>query len=114
MTLCEKGDDDEFHKKACIERKCSRCGVEKIDELYGIILDDNGETPCTWKRWVASKETNPKTDKLITVKKLEPRSGTVKELVAQLSADVKPLAQHLFTASWQQKPLSAISKHSPK
>ena len=102
VTLCVKGDDEEFHKKACIERKCSRCGVENIDELYGPILDDNGETPCTWKRWVASKETNPKTDKLITVKKLEPQSG-----------NVKPLAQHLFTASWQQKQFSAISKHPP-
>ena len=114
VTLCEKGDDEEFHKIACIERKCSSCGVEKIQELYGPILDDNSETPCTWKRWVASKETNPKTEKLITVKKLEPQSGTVKELVAQLSADVKPLAQHLFTASWQQKQFSAISKHPPK
>ena len=54
VTLCEKGDDEEFHKIACIERKCSSCGVEKIQELYGPILDDNSETPCTWKRWVAS------------------------------------------------------------
>ena len=34
--------------------------------------------------------------------------------MAQLSADAKPLAQHLFTASWQQKQFSAISKHPPK
>ena len=34
--------------------------------------------------------------------------------MAQLSADVKPLAQHLFTASWQKKQFSAISKHPPK
>ena len=88
VMLCEKRDDDEYHKKACIERKCSRCGMEKIRKLYGIILDDNRETPCTWKRWFACKETNPKTGKLITMKKLEPQSGTVKELVAQLSAEV--------------------------
>ena len=111
-TLCMKGEDG-YHKKECIERKCSDCGVAMLSTLYGPVLENNSETACTWKRWIATKMRNEKKDKDITVKQLTQQSGTVKEMISCLSEDTKPLARHLFTAYWQQKQFASISKNPP-
>ena len=49
MTLCPR-NSQEYHKLACLERKCDQCGPEKLN----VLLLDQDKT-FNWKRWETEK-----------------------------------------------------------
>ena len=50
MTLCPRNSGD-YHKLACLERKCDQCGPEKLN----ILVLDTQDKILNWKRWETEK-----------------------------------------------------------
>ena len=48
-TMCKKPSGEKFFRPQCIQRKCRKCGIAKLDEkLQGIMSQRN---KVIWQRW---------------------------------------------------------------
>ena len=132
MTLCPRNSGD-YHKLACLERKCDQCGPEKLN----ILVLGTQDKILNWKRWETEKfvtksqdgaELNAegeskkgenkckeaKPSKTITKKVLHDVTGDNQQLVQQLMEEAKTFSMHLFNAKWQRQQLHLLKNHLPK
>ena len=50
-TLCEKQDGEHYHRKECLERQCSECGVETL-KLMAAEMDVGESAPLVkWSKY---------------------------------------------------------------
>ena len=62
ITMCDH-PDEEFAKKECIDRKCKKCGSQKLIEFYKPLLDQHTEETVTVSQWIRKKVNITKTVK---------------------------------------------------
>ncbi|GFN83321.1 hypothetical protein PoB_000982700 [Plakobranchus ocellatus] len=86
-TLCDSVTRD------CVERKCTKCGVEKLMSGIRVEVGDQLYEVREWKRWEKS-ERSPKD--------LVLKSGTVADLLGFLTEDLQLLSKHVKFAQWQR------------
>jgi hypothetical protein len=119
-TLCSPGTNC-LHKKACIERTCELCGVQKLKDQLNFIHDSStcdcisdidGTKACTkiikWKGYEYVTIDNKK--RLSFVDKF----GSMKEFVTDLEAKINPFAQHRFMAYWTYSVYRMLLENLPK
>ncbi|XP_022107155.1 uncharacterized protein LOC110988172 [Acanthaster planci] len=114
ITLCQKGKDQKYNNKACIERKCQHCGVTKMREHFEG-LDTRKEVE--WSKWMKVKEEKiTKKGKMLLTKKVRQlQHGTTAELLKELEKELHTIPEHLFCKSWQQNQFSKLtSQKLPK
>jgi hypothetical protein len=112
ITMCPKHEDDKFHKKTCIQRRCDDCGVANLHEHLKPLVDTVKDTNVTWQYWTTKSFTLPG-NKTSTRKVLETKSGNILELIEELEKDAGTLAHHMLVASWQQHCFECVSKNPP-
>lgn len=111
QTLCPVPPKQDFHKRACIERKCEECPSYKELEskLLGICknkLCDN----LVWNKWENVKSKSDSSRKMQLVEK----KGTTSELITALCHSVNLISEHLFNAQWQPKMFSKCASNVNK
>ena len=82
----------------CIERKCSECGLEKLQTLISKDLPDKQVSYWQWVKAVQDCD-GKRTTRVIK----ERKTASAAELLAKLIDASEKLSVHLNTASWQQK-----------
>ena len=112
ITLCKdvKDGDDSI---SCLERNCSSCGIQKIDNYLKPVIRSKANNICEWYKWESQmfiKENNEKQTKKVLVKK----TGSFGELVAELKDEAVTYSMHLFNAKWQNEQFRKLRDHPPK
>ena len=90
LTLCEKGPEDTYHIRQCIERNCQNCGTGKLFDLMKTMNDTgkNFDRECQWVQW------NEKVDSESYLKTF---TGSVWILIERFIEDLEAFPLHLFT-----------------
>ena len=101
QTLCSRSG--EFHKMPCVKRECGDCGTSAFVTALAHI--EEHVTSSHWYRWVI----NP-TNKKMTLVSV---SGSLSDQLELLTSDLAFMSSHLFTARWQQRQMSMITKNVP-
>ena len=106
LTMCAKENNKKYNKRECIERKCTKCGVNNLDLHLENVIQKHESKEISWRMWKKiSIEVNGKD----TVKQeLVKESGTVSECLIELKKEVMSISQHLFNASWQNRQFSNL------
>ena len=99
VTVCDDGGKD------CAYRQCENCRVQQMKDFLAPLNDDDN-TIVTWHAWKTRKVCMA--GKEVSRKILVTKSGSVAELISQLTDEVKFLSEHLFRASWQHKQFQVI------
>ena len=55
-SLCVTILKKNFVKKECIDRKCKKCGSEKLIEFYKPLFDQHKEDTVTVSQWIRKKQ----------------------------------------------------------
>ena len=108
MTLCPKKGD--YAPKACIDRQCSTCGVDKISEFLQDAMTDEVTSQkmvqfSEWKTIEKTVTTKKKVTKKIKVVDRVISKVPLSTAVEQLKKKMDGLSSHLFRARWQQSQL---------
>ncbi|XP_033630608.1 uncharacterized protein LOC117292604 [Asterias rubens] len=101
-TMCPKPPGCDFNHPSCITRKCTKCGVDKMDQrLHPILADPNKS--IKWKRWTMVTTTcfTKKGTKQVKKRKPIEMKGTAMDLVTELKTEIHPFSEHLFNKDWQ-------------
>lgn len=109
-TLCERADNQPFHKLPCIQRQCGNCGTSKLDAVLDLdVLKHKGNVE--WKKWAreTKEENGKKTSRMVLGRK----EGPLEEMLQELKIEAAALSEHLFTASWQSREFLRVSKSPP-
>lgn len=105
MTLCTTPSEERLK---CIDRKCSKCGVQEIDNALAPLLQVSSEKSITWKKW-CSIEYAPGKKRVV----LTDKCGNLHELVEEIKTELASYPNHLFQAKWQQKQFTTASTCPP-
>jgi hypothetical protein len=104
-----------YYQKDCINRQCPNCGVRNLDQsVIAGLLDNYGDDSIDWFQWETQHVSMSKTDSVGVIKKQMNKSGTVKNLVADLKIDLKTLGSHLHNASWQFAQFTNLKEKLPQ
>ncbi|XP_071122434.1 uncharacterized protein [Mytilus edulis] len=106
-TLCPKPNGALYHKRECIYRDCSSCGVSMLNELVKQICDE--KCTLTWYKW--DTITRKVGTKITSKKGLKCLTGSGSELIAELKKELTELSIHLFVATWQHRQFSHITSN---
>ncbi|CAG2246971.1 unnamed protein product [Mytilus edulis] len=106
-TLCPKPNGALYHKRECIYRDCSSCGVSMLNELVNQVCDE--KCTLTWYKW--DTITRKDGTKITSKKGLKCLTGSGSELIAELKKELTELSIHLFVATWQHRQFSHITSN---
>jgi hypothetical protein len=112
ITLCKNQEGKEFHNKKCISRECLECGVQKLDDYLKPLIEKVKDEDATWRYWTNKQYSRPGM-KPSTGKVLENKTGSIKDLIADLKNDAQILPHHSFVAEWQKNCFEELSKKPP-
>ncbi|WAR17869.1 hypothetical protein MAR_032463 [Mya arenaria] len=112
ITLCEKDEGSAFHKLQCIQRQCLHCGCDGIVRYYQPLAEQNCMATVVYSKWERVKKQYK--GKEVTQIMPVSHTGSVTEVVLNLSEELKTFAEHLFVAAWQQKQFLMLQKNVPK
>ena len=112
ITLCKNQEGKEFHNKKCISRECLECGVQKLDDYLKPLIEKVKDEDATWQYWTNKQYSRPGM-KPSTGKVLENKTGSIKDLIADLKNDAQILPHHSFVAEWQKKCFEELLKKTP-
>ena len=105
-TLCPKTDGSRYHQKDCLQRKCSKCGVQLLSDTLRPLQTKN---LVQWYRWDTITGSDGKSHKgLVSIQ--DTSSALVKELCTE--ANVMP--EHIFNASWQYRQFTTLIDDLPQ
>lgn len=107
MTLCSY--EGEFPNEDCLNQTCKKCGPSKIKEYYEGLIEEFGEKEIEYHRWERIKLLR-KNNKMKDCMSCIQKKKTFKQFLVNFQKDVKPLASHLFRASWQLKQLETCKE----
>ncbi|XP_052084922.1 uncharacterized protein LOC127722119 [Mytilus californianus] len=115
ILLCNKSDNEHFHKCQCINGECSICNNynRKLQLFYNEIPENK---VMKWSRWEKSTDSVTKKVKRIIVTKSGNKGTLLKEMVEE---DIMKPAQgttfikHLHNAQWQNKQFSTLKNTLP-
>ena len=99
-TVCRPDDGGRYARPSCIHRTCQDCGVSRHDDTLNLLIQAHTAGPVTWKKRQSIVYQHNQVSK--SKKVLQLKSGSLKEMVTELLAEVDFLARHLFVANWQQ------------
>lgn len=109
MTLCKPEDP----ALKCVRRTCIECGVIALTNRFLPLTQAELPRLITWKKWETISETYNGNEIYKKKKMLMNKSGTIRDLLRELTSEVDFLAFHLFVARWQQQMFSHITKEVP-
>ena len=113
QTLCEKNDQERWHKKVCLDRECNRCGVRA--DLFMKEETDQSENSkdVQWERYeyqtLKTKGSLTKR-KLVLVKK----QTKVGVLFNHFQSLLHKFPSHQFRSEWQTKQAKHIIENLPE
>lgn len=103
LTLCPKVDRE--YKKACLDRYCETCGIQRVSEhLQPILTAPHVQSVVKWWQW--EKGDNRK---LAKVKK----EGLVEDLIEAFKVKMETFSKHLFNTRWQYHQYKVVSGNPP-
>lgn len=103
LTLCPKVDRE--YKKACLDRYCETCGLQRVSEhLQPILTAPHVQSVVKWWQW--EKGDNRK---LTKVKK----EGLVEDLIEAFKVKMETFSKHLFNTRWQYHQYKVVSGNPP-
>ncbi|KAK7102691.1 uncharacterized protein [Littorina saxatilis] len=117
MTLCDKNQCQHFHKKKCIDRSCTECGVAKLRRHLQDVLDSHADAPVSWTAWQLENQVYHNRDgqEATTSKRaLVNREGPLDQLVTELEENLASFAAHLANAQWQHQQFSHLADNLPE
>ncbi|CAG2208954.1 unnamed protein product [Mytilus edulis] len=107
-TLCGKDTTHDCFNKACLDRKCTECGVRLLD-FSDQELSDHPEAPTvSWKEYEYITVHNKR--KLTLVRKCSKPS----EMFAHFKHVLDHFAGHQFRAYWQNAQLKSLKENLPQ
>ena len=110
FTMCGRQEGHEYHSASCIRRQCDICGITKLKDRLSVITNDNHEQ---WTKWDNVKRAS-KDGNVVVKKELVTRTGTMKDVVAELLLEANSLAEHLFNSKWQYSQFLRVSETVPE
>ncbi|CAC5424453.1 unnamed protein product [Mytilus coruscus] len=107
-TLCGKDTTNDCFNKACLDRKCTECGVRLLD-FSDQELSDHPEAPTvSWEKYEYITVQNKR--KLTLVRKCSKPS----EMFAHFKHVLDHFAGHQFRAYWQNAQLKSLKENLPQ
>lgn len=111
-TLCPKSEGEEFHRKECLMRECSDCGVGKSIFLPEEQNMSDGACRVEWKKFeyveVGINEEGKKKKLQLVDKKTSPG-----EMFFCLKELLNSYVPHQFRAIWQHKQSRELHENLP-
>lgn len=87
-----------------------KCSSKSIQTKLGSLIDKVGkDTEVSWKQWVSSEDPAKQTRKVFSTK-----TGSMSELVQNLTEEVEFLANHLHVALWQHTQFQYVKNNLPQ
>ena len=114
ITMCDKGDQT-YHNLKCIKRQCEECGVHNINKRLSSVQSTTLNKPVIWNKWGLIEYDYVQNGKTIMKKKkgMIIKPGTIKDLLAELIADLGSHSLHLFTWRWQARQFKSLKEDLP-
>lgn len=110
LTMCQKAG--RFHPYHCIRRECRECGVNNIISYFQPLAEKCQDVVVRYTKWErVRKELKGK--EVVRVMPITKKHSCT-QAVMELSTELKPLAEHIFVASWQQDQFSKLQKRVPE
>ncbi|XP_069117201.1 uncharacterized protein [Argopecten irradians] len=103
-TMCDK--KGKYHKRECIERRCSCCGVREFKERILSTLQQDRDKIVEWYVWGNLRNERKK-------KGLIRSRGKFSMLLDELCEELEFLAKHLFVAHWEYEQFQQIAANPP-
>ena len=113
LTLCEKQNDQPYHKLKCLNRDCDQCGVDKFVLLTEELSEDT-EEQVIWKHYAyvgtgKFLANGQEKKKIALITKQTPPS----ELLQYFADLLKEYPYHSFMAKWQREQMDNLIEHLP-
>ena len=105
-TLCKS--EKPYADMKCIDRQCSKCGTQKIQDEYRAFSQFNEET-IKWHKWERVNIEVQKRKK--NVMSCVPKETKFKDFFSEYIKDIDQLAKHLFIAEWHTDQLKVCSEN---
>lgn len=92
-NMCQKQDGQQFHRRACIGRKCDNCGTGNIPTYLQDLVDKHSTRLVVWKKWARTstvhdgKTTNKQCLTMVT--------GTLAECIEEIVKESSDISSHL-------------------
>lgn len=106
-TLCPLSDSASYHKKACIERTCTSCGVKKLELLREEEKGSNSDNQVQWQRFEYVDIADKRKLKIVT------KQTSVSEMFAYFLKLLEEYPAHQFWASWQNRQMQNLLQNLP-
>ena len=97
MTMCNT--EEKYHELACIERECGNCGVNKLMNKYGDVVQNHGNKEISWYEWSSVSTTHR--DKQVNKTMLVKKTGPFNDFCESFTEKLKPHTGQKFVAAWQ-------------
>ena len=112
-TLCPKEDNELFHRKECLIRKCSDCGVSKLNIMEEEKNTSNEAPVVKWRKFeyvsLGTTEDGQQKKRLQLVDK----STNPGEMFTYLLSLLQSYPSHQFRANWQNQQFKALVDNLP-
>lgn len=109
-TLCEK--DGDYHNKLCLDRKCSKCGVNNF-EISDKELDISDSAPeVEWDKYEYTQENSDKqnTRRRLTLTRKKTKVG---EMFVYFRNLLESFPSHQHRAIWQNMQMKSLLQNLP-
>ncbi len=103
ITMCPKKEEEPYHHRDCINRKCARCGTSNLQKKLNYVVDH--QESVHWLEWHEKR--------LESGTFLKDCQGKLADLVLQLVRDLELFSLHLFRATWEYRQFQTISQSIP-
>ena len=110
VTLCRKGEGQQFHDLKCLDRKCTVCGVGLLQKKFETLAQKTSALVIEWPKWEQVKEAGGPYSRKTRIM----HSGSLHDLVEELCDEMKTFSFHLFVADWQKKQFNVVTKSLPR
>ena len=114
QTLCPKANNAQYHQKECLERTCTKCGVNDRHFLEGELDSSATANTATWQKFsyvgTGTFSENGKEKKKLVLETLESPVG---EMFAHFKKQLESYPAHQFRAAWQNDQLKSLTENLP-
>ncbi len=111
LIVCEKGEEEEWHKKKNLYCQCGECGVEnfpfRLEEV-----NSSSEALVEWKRFTM-ETTMTRSGKTLEKLTLVYKKTNSDEFVHYLKPKLQTFIRHNFVSRWQDKQFKSNIKSFP-
>ena len=99
--------EGKFAKLECVNRKCSCCGVGRVQVRLERELGDQLDQQIKWSKWEMVKMAKSSRMEKVSI------SGTIRACVTELVKELDSLCRHKFNSEWQRDQLQELKEKLP-